>query len=334
MPSESPLLTIAIPTYNRSRYLSRLLDSLLSQLKAETFDKPRVELLISDNASSDDTSAILETYRLQGLRFRSLRNQTNLGGDANIAQCFAEASGQYVWIIGDDDIVLPGALAFLLDFLAQDEYDLVHLRSKPLIEESPTGTLLRSPRTEIIRDARTFTLRAHVYLTFITGNIVNKRRVLSLPHPPFSELIGTSLVQLGWMYTSLHSFRIGAFIHDPLVAASADDRGGYSLITVFGTNLKYITETWLKKPALVRIVLNGTLQTFFPFFVLRAHLREGAFFPEDQDALLHSLFSDRRRYYFFIYPLLKLPPQLGRLWLLLCRVINRFDKALGNPMLR
>ena len=52
---ERPLLTIAIPTYNRSAFLSELLDCLLPQLLAE----PRVELLISDNASPDDTLQLL-----------------------------------------------------------------------------------------------------------------------------------------------------------------------------------------------------------------------------------------------------------------------------------
>ena len=60
----------------------------------------------------------------------------------------------------------------------------------------------------------------------------------------------------------------------------------------------------------------------------------GSFIEEKPDDLLHSLFSDNYRYYFFVYPLLKLPGTLGRAWLLLCRIVNRLDKTLGNPMLR
>jgi abequosyltransferase len=330
MPSESPLLTIAIPTYNRSRYLGRLLDSLAPQLENET----RVELLISDNASPDGTQATLEDYRGQGLVFRSILNLNNIGADANIGQCFAQASGKYVWIIGDDDVVIRGGLAVIVDLLAQGEFDIVHLRAKDIVEGKQTHVFSHPPRIQIIEDPRIFALRTHIYLTFIAGNIINKQRVSSLPHRDFSELIGTSLGHLSWTYTALRHFRKGAYIFDPLVAAGADDRGGYALYTVFGTNLKRITETWLVEPELVRIVLNGTVQTFFPTFVLQSKLKAGKFTGEKPDALLHSLFSNNYRYYFFIYPLLKLPGRLGRLWLLLCRIVNRLDKEMGNPMLR
>jgi abequosyltransferase len=330
MSDPSPLLTISVPTYNRSRYLARLLNSLKPQLANER----RVELLISDNASPDETPATLDQYRRDGLIFRSIRNQENLGADRNIAQCFSEASGKYVWIIGDDDVLVSGCLSAILRILEQDEFDLVHLLAKDFVEGQPLHLPSRPLKMEIIQDTRIFTRRTHVFLTFITGNIVNKQRVDSLPHAPFSQLIGTSLVQLGWMYTALAHLRKAAYVYDPVIAAGADDRGGYALYTVFGTNLKHITETWLAKPALVRTVLNGTLQTFFPAFVLRSRRKESVFLDEKPDALLASLFSNNFRYYLFIYPLLKLPAGMGKFWLLLCRIVNRLDRAVGNPMLR
>jgi abequosyltransferase len=330
MPSKSPLLTIAIPTYNRSHNLVMLLASLAPQLTNESL----VELLISDNASSDDTSSAIEAYRRKGMVFRSIRNEINLGADSNIAQCFAEAAGQYVWIVGDDDIVLPGALAVILSLLEQDEYDIVHIRGKDFDNNHQLSAVSPSPQIEIIGDARKFALRTHVFLTFITGNIVNKARVLSLPHRDFSELIGTSLVQLGWTYAALAHFRKGAYIRDSMVAVGADDRGGYALFRVFGTNLKQITESRLVESALVRIVINGTLQTFFPVFVLQSKRGQSTFQQEKPDTLLHDAFASNPRYYFFLYPLLKLPSALGRIWLLICKIINRLDRAIGNPMLR
>ena len=329
MPSESPLLTIAIPTFNRSRYLGRLLDSLSYQLGSVD-----IELLISDNASSDNTQAVLEDFRVRELVFRSLLNQTNLGADGNIAQCFTEASGRYVWIIGDDDIVLPGALATLVALLAQDEYDIVHLRGRPTIADHNDKGKSRAPRIEIIEDVCIFTRKTHVYLTFISGNIINKQRVLSLSHRPFSELMGTSLIQLGWTYTALRSFRKGAYIVDPLIAASDDARGGYAAVTVFGINLERVTRTWLVEPALLRIVMNGTLQTFFPGSILRMKLGDKSFTEENYENRLYALFSDKYRFYFFLYPILRLPGRVGRLWFFLCRIINRLDRAFGNPMLR
>jgi abequosyltransferase len=297
-------------------------------------EEHRVELLVSDNASSDETPAMLEDYRRRGLLIRGIRNEMNIGPDANFEQCFMEASGKYIWIIGDDDVVLHGGVAIVLSLLSDDEYDIVHLRDRGIRSEDSMPAVHSRPKFEIIRDARTFALRTHVFLTFISGNIINKSRVLSLPHRPFSELTGTYLGQLGWTYTAMRYFRKGAYLRDPIIAAGSDNRGGYSLFKIFGENLKQITEDWLVEPALVRIVLNATLQVFFPPWALQAKLGLSRFEGEQLDTLLRSLFSDNLRFYFFVYPLLKLPKYSARLWLILCKAINRLDRAMGNPLLR
>ena len=89
---EKPLLTIAIPTYNRAWCLKDLLSVLASQIK----DEPRVELMISDNASPDGTPSLIQDFVAQGVRVRYLRNSENIGSDANFLQCFEQARGKYV----------------------------------------------------------------------------------------------------------------------------------------------------------------------------------------------------------------------------------------------
>jgi len=293
-----------------------------------------VELLISDNASTDGTPALLESFRRDGLKFRLIRNDLNIGPDANFEQCFTQAAGKYVWIFGDDDVIIPDALSAIVKLLTSDEFDLVHLRGRRYEEGTALPPLERPPKVEIIRDAETFALRTHVFLTFITANIIHRERVLSVPHPPFSELNGSNLGQLGWTYTALKHFRKGACVLDDLIYAGDDDRGGYLLFRVFGPQLKTITETWLAKPELVRIVMNGTVQVFFPDYVLRSKLRAHEFNGKSPNHLLQSAFASNYRYYVYVYPLLKLPGSLGRGWKFLCRIVNRLDKAAGNPLLR
>src|SRR5450432_824838 len=104
MRPDQPLLTIAIPTYNRGRNLSNLLGSLAPQLK----DESRVELIVSDNGSTDDTAAVVRQAAARGLRLTSLRNASNLGFDGNFLQCFHKATGKYFWLFGDDDFITPG----------------------------------------------------------------------------------------------------------------------------------------------------------------------------------------------------------------------------------
>ena len=107
-----PLLTIAVPTYNRAWCLRELLPLLVDQLT----DEPRIELLISDNASSDDTPSVVGEAAAQGLRARYIRNDQNVGPDANFLQCFEQARGKYVWLFSDDDLIVPGGLAKILKY--------------------------------------------------------------------------------------------------------------------------------------------------------------------------------------------------------------------------
>src|SRR5271155_3636355 len=74
-----PLLTLAIPSYNRSANLALLLRAIAPQLA----ELPQIELIVSDNASPDDTEQVMQQFLREGLRCRYFRNQTNIGADPN-----------------------------------------------------------------------------------------------------------------------------------------------------------------------------------------------------------------------------------------------------------
>src|SRR5277367_2609330 len=107
---ERPLLTIAIPTFNRCQFLRQLLDSLGEQTRGDD----RVEILVSDNASPDETSAVVAEARRQGTRLNYIRNEENIGADANFLQCYERATSKYLWIFSDDDLLRPGAVHLIL----------------------------------------------------------------------------------------------------------------------------------------------------------------------------------------------------------------------------
>lgn len=323
-----PLLTLAVPTFNRSRYLETFLAGIAPQLAGES----RVELLISDNASPDDTLNLVRSYQERGLTVHYIRNETNLGADRNILQCFELASGRYVWICGDDDVVEPTGLERVLRHLECDpEYDMIFLEARgfegaymPQRPECPE-------RVTVFKRAEDAARNVHVFFTFITGTIINKNRVLEFSHPPFSDLADTNLVQLSWTYTALEHHRRSLMIHTPLVATLANNTGGYALFKVFGANLKRVTEQWISSSRIRSAIYRGTLLAFFPWFLVR---RKGGprFTSEDPEAILRPLFGAYFHYWIFDYPLMKLPPSLGRLWFFGVRVINRADKLLGRPL--
>jgi len=325
-----PLLTIAIPTYNRAGCLKELLAVLNDQLK----DEPRVELIISDNASLDETSLVAQDFMARGLRVRYIRNPQNIGADANFLQCFEQARGKYVWIFSDDDLIVPGGLAKLLSYCGAAEYDMIWVSNYAFGKlHKPLPVKARRDAIEIT-DSVAYVKRIHVFFTFVTGNIINKDTVLAAGPKAFSSLIGTSLAQLGWTYTALNGFARGLYIREKLVAMRLNNTGGYKLFQVFGSTLATITRNWLSSASLGRIVMNGTVQRFWPMMLLEYKKNASAFADDvSPQAVLSPLFKDNFRYWVFAYPVIVLPSVLAALWVLFVRFVNLLDKAAGFPML-
>ena len=110
------LLSICIPTYNRSGLLRQSLEQLLPQTEAE----PEVEIICSDNASSDDTAGVLREVAARASQFRILMQPQNLGTERNIIELARQARGKYLWFIPDDDFIMPDALPRIVALLRRD----------------------------------------------------------------------------------------------------------------------------------------------------------------------------------------------------------------------
>jgi len=111
-------LFIYLPTYNRPESLRRQLSALLPQVEKFPQD---VRVLICDN----DSSKYSQEEILRGLpvlkNVEVRRNGGNIGGNGNIALGFVFAQpDEFLWILSDNDIVLPNAVAYLLSVLDSD----------------------------------------------------------------------------------------------------------------------------------------------------------------------------------------------------------------------
>lgn len=91
------LVTVAIPTHNREKYIGQSIESALNQ----TFDN--VELLVVDNHSNDDTRKVVK--KIKNSRVRYIRNRKNIGMMNNWNKCIKHAKGNYIVILGDDDVL-------------------------------------------------------------------------------------------------------------------------------------------------------------------------------------------------------------------------------------
>ena len=105
-------LSICIPTYNRAAFL----DYSLSNLAAARFPFP-IEIVISDNASTDETPAVVKKHVEAGVPISYYRQTTNKGSTSNYLSVYRRARGKFAMYLADDDLVIPDSVAQAVEFL-------------------------------------------------------------------------------------------------------------------------------------------------------------------------------------------------------------------------
>lgn len=100
------LLSILIPTYNRAKFLLRNL-GILDKILLENEFAHRVEIIISNNCSVDDTNQLVTAFREKERKYsiKYYSQEENIGLENNVLFVLEKASGEYVMFLGDDDYV-------------------------------------------------------------------------------------------------------------------------------------------------------------------------------------------------------------------------------------
>lgn len=169
-------LSICVPTYNRAEYLPMLLDSIIAQ----TGYGCELEVVISDNASTDDTSAIADRYRERFTRFVYHRAETNQGADRNFLKVVEIASGDFCWLMGSDDVLEPGSVVAVEQVLGEqpdaagmlvrnNSYD-IDMQHRISIKGSSSAL----DRTTVLEGGETVFAAIGAHFGYISANIVNR----------------------------------------------------------------------------------------------------------------------------------------------------------------
>jgi glycosyltransferase involved in cell wall biosynthesis len=122
-------VAIGMPVWNGEAFLSQAIESILAQTYGD------LELVISDNASTDGTSEICRTYAKQDARVRYIRQDANIGANPNHNEVFRRSSGRYFKWAAHDDILAPEFIQQCVRILDNDE-----------------GAVLCSPATVLINE--------------------------------------------------------------------------------------------------------------------------------------------------------------------------------------
>lgn len=101
MPDDAPLVSIVVPVWQQGRFLRSALESLLNQ----TY--PRVEVIVQDNCSTDETEHLLEHYRP---RLAGVVREKDAGQSDALRRGFARCSGEILGWLNGDDLLMPDAI--------------------------------------------------------------------------------------------------------------------------------------------------------------------------------------------------------------------------------
>ena len=125
-------ISICIPTYNRASHLVNCLQSIILNQSKDEID---YQVCISDNASPDDTMEIVREAEKE-LNIKYFRHNENVGRVKNYLKVVDMADGEFVWLLGDDDLLLPDTLMRASKLInMHDDVDFFYVNSFNLSTE-------------------------------------------------------------------------------------------------------------------------------------------------------------------------------------------------------
>ena len=191
---KNPILSICIATYNRSRYISVTLDSIVLQLSEQ------VEIVIVDGNSTDNTKEVVESYEARGL-VRYIRLPEKGGVDQDYCKAVEHAQGEYCWLFTDDDLMLPGAIDAALKEI-KNKYSLIVVNSKLMnvdFSEKIADKLIQIENNEIYAFSEMNQLfrRCITYMSFIGCVIIQRDLWMRRDKQTY---FGTEFIHLGVIF--------------------------------------------------------------------------------------------------------------------------------------
>jgi glycosyltransferase involved in cell wall biosynthesis len=125
------LLSICIPTYNRSEKVCELLKYLEYEIKKNDDLKLQFEIIVGDNSSDKLTQDIcINTKLYKQNRLKYIKNENNIGLIGNVLNLASISNGEYVWIMGDDDIYHENILFLIKQAILEDDYSYIYLNHR------------------------------------------------------------------------------------------------------------------------------------------------------------------------------------------------------------
>ena len=307
---QRPLLTLAIPTYNRLDCLRLLIESVINQIPSEGILGETFELLISNNASTDGTTEYLNgLINIPGISV--IQQPINCGPVDNVIQCYEAAKGQFVWIMGDDDVPLVGAVLAVMECLERDQPDLLYLPARWV-----AGDLSERAKNKIgskaimTLDSMGLAVRSNIFVTFISSWIMNKDAYLRRVDAKIDRYRDTNFPHLEWIFFLLVEGKKIMCSNENWIIARAGNSGGYSVFETFTIEYNRIVDEELAdKPQLHHFFRRCMLWCYIPSLIWGVRNNAiGSFGEFDKEKTINSLklaYGNDLFFLLFIIPIVR-----------------------------
>ncbi|MGL6153832.1 MAG: glycosyltransferase family 2 protein [Cetobacterium sp.] len=315
------LLSILIPTYNRSEYLDKALKSIFEQIKLKDDLKYQIEILVSDNNSSDNTQQILKKYMEKSKKYEILftfwKNDNNLGPDGNFEKLIKKSTGNFCWLFGDDEFLIDKGLLIVYKILLENNnIGLLHIRNNNKKIEKFLKT-----------DVQTYIENISYMISFITANIFNKNYLDK--NLNIEKFKNKNLIQELFYFQAILKSPENIILSENIFKTErADNVGSYKLFETFAKNQNEIFDFFITfglKRNTIRSINKKMLRCFFPIWIVdyKKNKDKNKWPNENIYNEMKKIYSNYKEFYLYCVPLIKMPNKFSKIYLYFIRIINK-----------
>ncbi|MBY0499343.1 MAG: glycosyltransferase family 2 protein [Nitrosomonas sp.] len=261
------ILSICIPTYNRSKCLGECLSSIFASVVGH---ESEVEIIISDNASTDDTQNVIRAFHEMHPWIRCHRNEQNIGAERNFYLLATLAQGENIWIFGDDDKMEASAIPIVLDNIRAG-YGLTICNyslwdSRFVVQKKKFG--LPGKRDQAFVDMNDLMKCFGLHLGYISAVIIKRSLFFKLPPDEYESLVEYGFSFLYAVYTGVVKGACKvSYIVEPLICNRGGNSGGYDWYKYFVTGSSLVFDRSLSNGYTQSAVLAAKHQVLRDFVI-------------------------------------------------------------------
>lgn len=302
------------------KFLKRALDSILVQ-----YDE-RLEIIVSDNCSEDDTDNLMLNYMSRYPFIRYIKNGSNIGPDANFLKCLRNANGKYVWLLGSDDIVTENSIKVILEYINSYECPLVFMnhiffQGKYKGIDKYNNFHISKQKNKCLLNKKQFMDIAKDRITFMSSLLITKDSFGCIKNP--EQYIGSYFIHTCLALEAAASSDSLGIIYYPCVADdTTPSNSGLSVnpelnFYIFGKCMKYVFcevggNCNFNVDQMKGIHKQATLR-MWPFYIINMKAKFGrmvneAFWDNGYDSI-----KEYKEIWFTVIPTLYIPKFIAKL---------------------